>query len=609
MRRVGPSEDTGAVPKPRRLLRSRAARTVIGTGCLAIALMLAVTAVIAVRRYNAELADAARELRTLDLLLAAETGRSFQSVELVLDNIAEQVGAEGDLTPDMVVERESTKAVNDVLKARVADVPQLDAVTIVSASGRLINFSRGWPIPDVRLDDRDYFKALHDGHDKLFLSEPVVNRGSGTPTVYLARRLSAPDGTFLGVALGAVELSSFDRLYASLQLGGGNVIALWRRDGVLLARYPAIEAGRRMPPDAIMPPDVPWHGVKGVFAREGNLDGRGAELRVIASHPADGAVPLQVNIARSERLILRDWRHDVAGIGAAVAVAVLCVVGLVWALLRRFGAYEAVAEASRGREAAIAAQAQAEAAREAAEEANRAKSNFLANMSHELRTPLSAVIGYSELLEEEAEEMGARALLDDLGKVKGNAKHLLGLINDVLDLSKVEAGRMDVFSEDFAVAGFVADTAGAVEALVRRKNNTLTLDLGEGLGAMRTDAVKLRQCLFNLLSNAAKFTEDGRIVLRVRREADWLSFAVADTGIGLSPDQLGRLFQRFTQADESTTRRFGGTGLGLALSRAFARLLGGDITVESEAGRGTTFTLRVPVVVDGRADGDVPVAA
>jgi signal transduction histidine kinase len=336
-------------------------------------------------------------------------------------------------------------------------------------------------------------------------------------------------------------------------------------------------------------------------------------MRVIASQRADGALPVQVNIGRTQHVILQDWRREVVGIGAAVAVASLCVLGLMWAVLRRFGAYEAVAEASRGREAAIAAQAQAEAAREAAEEANRAKSNFLANMSHELRTPLSAVIGYTELLEEEAVELAAEGLLSDLGKVKNNAKHLLGLINDVLDLSKVEANRMDVFPEDFAVAAFVEDAASAVDALVRRRNNALALDLADGLGAMRSDVVKLRQCLFNLLSNAAKFTENGHITLRVRRErgerGDWLSFAVEDTGIGMSAEQLGRLFQRFTQADESTTRRFGGTGLGLALSRAFARLLGGDIAVDSEEGRGTVFTLRVPAVAMRLSTAEVAVIA
>ena len=244
------------------------------------------------------------------------------------------------------------------------------------------------------------------------------------------------------------------------------------------------------------------------------------------------------------------------------------------------------------------------AAKDAAENANRAKSSFLANMSHELRTPLSAVIGYSEMLEEEAEEMGERSMLVDLGKIKSNAKHLLGLINDVLDLSKVEANKMDLFAEDIDVATFVHDAAGTVEALIGRKSNRLVIDLGEALGEIHTDAVKLRQCLFNLLSNAAKFTENGTITLAAHREASaddsWVTFAVRDTGIGMTPEQLAKLFQRFTQADETTTRKFGGTGLGLALSRAFAQLLGGDIGVESVEGQGTCFKLRLPAVMPER---------
>ena len=257
-----------------------------------------------------------------------------------------------------------------------------------------------------------------------------------------------------------------------------------------------------------------------------------------------------------------------------------------------------VADLARSRASLQVAKDEADVAKEAAEAANRAKSAFLANMSHELRTPLSAVIGYSEMLEEEAEETGQRSMLADLGKIRSNAKHLLSLINDVLDLSKVEANRMDLFLEEADVAAFLREASATVDSLVRRKDNTLVLDLGDGLGAMWTDVVKLRQCLFNLLSNAAKFTEGGRITLGVRREpsagGDWLSFFVADTGIGMTPEQLGRLFQRFAQADETTTRRFGGTGLGLALSRAFARLLGGDVSVESTEGKGTRFTLRLP---------------
>ncbi|MCJ2012240.1 MHYT domain-containing protein [Methylobacterium sp. J-076] len=253
------------------------------------------------------------------------------------------------------------------------------------------------------------------------------------------------------------------------------------------------------------------------------------------------------------------------------------------------------------------------AARDAAEEASRAKSRFLANMSHELRTPLSAVIGYAEMLQEEAEDLGQDTFLADLAKIRSNAQHLLGLINDVLDLSKVEAEKMDVYAEDFAVESFVRDAAATVDTLVTKKGNRLVLDLGPGLGEARTDAVKLRQCLFNLIGNAAKFTEHGTVTLRIRREPDpsggLLVFSVADTGIGMTPEQVAGLFQRFTQADETTTRKYGGTGLGLALTKAFARLMGGDVRVESAEGVGTTFTLAVPAVLPAAAEPAPPAPA
>jgi hypothetical protein len=225
-------------------------------------------------------------------------------------------------------------------------------------------------------------------------------------------------------------------------------------------------------------------------------------------------------------------------------------------------------------------------------------------MSHELRTPLNAIIGYSEILTEDAEDAGREEELADLNKIRASGKHLLALINDVLDLSKIEAGKMEVYLETFEVVPMLDDVVATIAPVVAKNNNRLEVQYAEGTGSIRADLTKVRQALFNLLSNASKFTRDGVITLAVDRESvdgrEWLHFAVRDTGIGITPEQMSRLFQAFSQADASTTRNFGGTGLGLVLSRRFCQMMGGDITVESEAGVGSTFTIHLPV------DGGVP---
>ena len=236
-----------------------------------------------------------------------------------------------------------------------------------------------------------------------------------------------------------------------------------------------------------------------------------------------------------------------------------------------------------------------------AKEANLAKSSFLAKMSHELRTPMNAIIGYSEILLEDANDSGNKSAIDDLGKILSAARHLLGLINDVLDLSKIEAGKMDLFLEVFDVGTLVKEAASTVAPLIEKKKNRLAVECSEHIGVMHADATKLRQILLNLLSNASKFTAEGQITLRARRElgakGDVIVIDVVDTGIGMTAEQMGRLFQSFAQADSSTTARYGGTGLGLAISRQFARLMGGDVTVESIPGQGSIFTARIPARV------------
>jgi PAS domain S-box-containing protein len=273
-------------------------------------------------------------------------------------------------------------------------------------------------------------------------------------------------------------------------------------------------------------------------------------------------------------------------------------------------------------------------AKEAAEEANRAKSAFLANMSHELRTPLNAIIGYSEMLQEEAEDLGEQEFTDDLKRINSAGKQLLALISDILDLSKIEAGRMDLHLETFPIPTLIEEVVSTIGPLVEKNANTLEVYCAEDIGCMQADPTKVRQALLNILSNAAKFTEGGTIRLAVSAQAadslaerripsyqgdggflpdkplspahpitpinspsSWIVFRVTDTGIGMTPEQVAKVFQPFTQADSSTTKRYGGTGLGLTITQKFCQMMGGEIAVDSQLGKGSTFTIRLPATV------------
>jgi len=237
-------------------------------------------------------------------------------------------------------------------------------------------------------------------------------------------------------------------------------------------------------------------------------------------------------------------------------------------------------------------------AKRKADEANLAKSQFLANMSHELRTPMNAIIGYSEMLEDEFRDLGELDLLPDLKKIHTAGKHLLGLINDILDISKIEAGKMDLYLETFDLAAMIENIVTTIQPLIENKANTLKVIAQENLGEIHSDLTKMRQILLNLLGNSSKFTEQGLITLTVTRtfevDRDWIVFHICDDGIGMTAEQQAKLFQSFTQAEALTTKRYGGTGLGLTISKHFSEMLGGTITVASEFGKGSCFTMRLP---------------
>jgi two-component system, sensor histidine kinase and response regulator len=246
---------------------------------------------------------------------------------------------------------------------------------------------------------------------------------------------------------------------------------------------------------------------------------------------------------------------------------------------------------------------QLSAALEASEAASQAKSLFLANMSHELRTPLNAIIGYSEILEEEVQDgnTSSENLLPDLSKIHFSARHLLGIINNILDVSKIEAGKMELNLQDVDLNPIIAEAVSAIKPVIKKNHNDLKIRIPKQNSILYTDSFKVRQILINLLDNANKFTEKGTITLTVnyscRDGEDLISFSVSDTGIGIAPQQVELIFQAFSQVDFSHTRKYGGTGLGLTIVRQFCRLLGGEIYVSSELGKGSTFTVELPVIV------------
>jgi len=353
-------------------------------------------------------------------------------------------------------------------------------------------------------------------------------------------------------------------------------VQLFNRGAETLLGYTSDEVvGRRTLLDFLLPEEVTTHA---------------AELAVELGHPVPPA-GLFAAYVKHGLISAREWtyrRKD--GTRFPVSLSVTPLRGGDGSLAGYLAAAMDITERKWAEE-------EAHRAKLAAEAANRAKSSFLANMSHELRTPLNAIIGYSEMLQEELEDLGQADLIPDLGKIHSAGRHLLTLINDVLDISKIEAGKMDLFVEAFPIEAMLSEVVSTIRPLVGKNGNRLVVDCAADMGAMEADLTKVRQTLFNLLSNASKFTHDGTITLTSRREGTGIRFMVTDTGIGMTPEELERLFQAFQQADASTTRKFGGTGLGLAISRTFCRMMGGDITVASQPGRGTIFTVHLPAKV------------
>ena len=507
------------------------------------------------------------------LMLAEQTDRSFKSVDLVLSSIADYIGRQGVSDSDSYNQSMSRYETFLLLKEKISGLPHVEAVTMIDAKGKLINFSRSWSIPEVNVRDRDYYMVLKDDPSpESFISMPVRNRATGTWNIYIARRLNDPDGAFLGLVLGAISMQYFENFFGSTVLGAGNTVSMVRDDGTLLARFPrSDQIGTASSMSARRALNA------GGIVRETSSSDK--ERRIVSARQLAN-YPVAISVTQTEESALIEWRR---------MAALLAVASLGCCLLIAIAAF-VIARWWRDRDRAV----------HAAQAASHAKSSFLAVMSHEIRTPMNAVLGLAaSLLTTPLTDEQRRSVvaMHDAGD------NLLELLNDILDFSKLEAGRITFESIAFSPDTLVDNAVSVIgpRASAKRLNLKTVKESALPL-ALIGDPGHIRQILLNLLSNAVKFTETGEVVVTTRCLARddndaTIEWSVSDSGIGIAPDRVKDLFKDFTQADNSISRRFGGSGLGLSICKRLVEQMGGDISLVSAPSKGSTFrfSLRLPV--------------
>ncbi len=569
----------------------RPTRLLILGGIVFAAMIAGVAGFLISETRTKEIADAKRELLTLNLSLAEQTARAMQGVDLILQSLADQLRSDGVDSAEDFARIEAGPDTYKILKARAADVPQLDAITLIAADGHLINFSRLYPVPEVNVADRDYFQALKNSPtNQPYFSAPVENRATGTWVIYVARRVDDSAGRFIGLVLGAIKLEYFEDLYRSLQLGRGSGISLWRRDGILLARYPSIDGiGRSFQIKSFT--ETLRNNDVGVYEVANSIDGfrRIVATRVLRDYP------LVVNVTRTFDEILGDWRRAAMMIGGAGLLCIVAVGLVVWTLVRRFATYERLSQALVEKAEAVLARERAENELHQSQKLE-AVGKLTTGIAHDFNNLLTTVIGNLEFLQRETQNP--------------TIKRRVTAIRGAVDRAATLTGQLLAFSRKQHLFPEAVDLNGLIGSMVDMLRSSLggtvriELALHAELWRALIDRAQIELVLLNLTINARDAMPSGGVLTITTDnisvgaptvagdppEGDHVLVTIGDTGTGMTEEVLARAFDPFF-----TTKPVGkGTGLGLSQAYGTVRQLGGGIRIDSRLGQGTTIEIYLP---------------